>query len=126
MPHLVKPLFKIKEMKKSLTTGTIVAKRALAKFILKFVYGELKMDSMANTLNAIRQQANQSTQPINNKLLADCLFRDLRQQGLKDKDIVSLSSELIAQLTNDIKVRAEKIHAGEQPTPSAEKLTRTR
>ncbi len=84
------------------------------------------MDSMANTLNAIRQQANQSTQPINNKLLADCLFRDLRQQGLKDKDIVSLSSELIAQLTNDIKVRAEKIHAGEQPTPSAEKLTRTR
>jgi outer membrane murein-binding lipoprotein Lpp len=84
------------------------------------------MDSMANTLNAIRQQANQSTQPINNKVLADCLFRDLRLQGLKDKDIVSLSSELIAQLTNDIKVRAEKLHAAEQPSQTSEKLTRTR
>lgn len=84
------------------------------------------MDTLVNTLNAIRQQASQSTQPINNKVLAENLFRDLKLQGLKDKDIVSLSSELIAQLTNDIKVRAEKIHTSEAPSNNAEKLTRTR
>ncbi|MBM3382571.1 MAG: hypothetical protein FJY29_09050 [Betaproteobacteria bacterium] len=81
------------------------------------------MDTLTNTLNAIRQQG---AQPLNNKVLADCLFRDLRQHGLKDKDIVSLSSELIAQLTNDIKDRAEKIHAADAAAQSAEKLTRTR
>ncbi|MEY4065549.1 MAG: hypothetical protein RIR26_1757 [Pseudomonadota bacterium] len=84
------------------------------------------METLVNTLNAIRQQALQSTQPLNNKVLADCLFKDLRQQGLKDKDIVNLSSELIAQLTNDIKLRAEKVHAGEPASSSSEKLTRTR
>ncbi len=84
------------------------------------------METLAHTLNAIRQQAAQSTQPINNKILAENLFRDLKQQGLKDKDIVNLSSELIAQLTNDIKVRAEKIHSTEAPSQSSEKLTRTR
>jgi hypothetical protein len=84
------------------------------------------METLVNTLNAIRQQALQGTQPVNNKLLADCLFKDLRQQGLKDKDIVNLSSELIAQLTNDIKLRAEKIHTSEPTSSAAEKLTRTR
>jgi len=84
------------------------------------------METLAHTLNAIRQQAAQSTQPINNKVLAENLFRDLKLQGLKDKDIVNLSSELIAQLTNDIKVRAEKIHSTEAPTLSSEKLTRAR
>jgi hypothetical protein len=84
------------------------------------------METLTNTLNAIRQQATQSTQPINNKVLAENLFRDLRLQGLKDKDIVNLSSELIAQLTNDIKVRAEKIHSADAATQSSEKLTRAR
>jgi hypothetical protein len=84
------------------------------------------MDTLTNTLNAIRQQSAQGAQPLNNKVLADCLFRDLRQHGLKDKDIVSLSSELIAQLTNDIKNRAEKIHATDANAQSAGKLTRTR
>jgi aconitase A len=84
------------------------------------------METLTNTLNAIRQQANQSTQPLNNKVLAENLFRDLRLQGLKDKDIVNLSSELIAQLTNDIKVRAEKIVAADAPSTSAEKLARSR
>ena len=84
------------------------------------------MDTLVNTLNAIRHQASQSNQPVNNKVLADCLFRDLKQQGLKDKDIVSLSSELIAQLTNDIKVRAEKVHTTDASSTSAEKLPRTR
>lgn len=87
------------------------------------------MDTLANTLNAIRQQAAQNSQPLNNKVLADCLFRDLKQHGLKDKDIVSLSSELIAQLTSDIKARAEKVHSSESSNAaqiSAEKLTRTR
>lgn len=84
------------------------------------------METLVNTLNAIRQQAAQSTQPLNNKVLAENLFRDLRLQGLKDKDIVSLSSELIAQLTNDIKVRAEKVHTGETPAIISEKLARAR
>jgi len=94
--------------------------------IERTVTGETAMETLVNTLNAIRQQAAQSTQPLNNKVLAENLFRDLRLQGLKDKDIVSLSSELIAQLTNDIKVRAEKVHTGETPAISSEKLTRTR
>jgi aconitase A len=84
------------------------------------------METLTNTLNAIRQQATQSTQPINNKVLAENLFRDLRLQGLKDKDIVNLSSELIAQLTNDIKLRAEKIHSADASAQTAEKLTRAR
>ncbi|NBO39183.1 hypothetical protein EBU99_11435 [bacterium] len=84
------------------------------------------METLMNTVNAIRQQASQNAQPLNNKVLADCLFRDLKQQGLKDKDIVSLSSELIAQLTNDIKVRAEKVHAADAAAQSAEKLARAR
>ncbi|MFZ9519470.1 MAG: hypothetical protein ACO3A4_03240 [Silvanigrellaceae bacterium] len=81
------------------------------------------MESISNTLAALNPQASQ---PINNKSLAESIFRDLRRHGLKDKDIVSLSSELIAQLTNDIKLRAEKIHATESPTNTPEKLTRTR
>ncbi|MEN9826317.1 MAG: hypothetical protein RI953_2062 [Pseudomonadota bacterium] len=81
------------------------------------------MESISNTLAGINPQ---TTQPINNKTLAENLFRDLRRHGLKDKDIVSLSSELIAQLTNDIKLRAEKIHASDAPSTNAEKLTRTR
>ncbi|NBW81935.1 hypothetical protein EBR21_09290 [bacterium] len=81
------------------------------------------MESVSNALAAINPQ---TAQPINNKTLAENLFRDLRRQGLKDKDIVSLSSELIAQLTNDIKLRAEKIHASDAPASSPEKLTRTR
>jgi len=85
------------------------------------------MVTLGNTLAAMNQAAAQNEQPINNKLLAESLFRDLRSQGLKDKDIVSLSSELIAQLTNDIRHRAEKVHASDSQTnSSSEKLTRTR
>lgn len=88
------------------------------------------MDTLAHTLNAIKQQASQSTQPLSNKVLADCLFRDLKLHGLKDKDIVNISSELIAQLTNDIKSRAEKVHANAAESAAAsstgsEKLART-
>ena len=39
------------------------------------------------------------------RLLAEHIFNDLRSQGLKDKDIVKISSELLSQLSKDILMR---------------------
>jgi len=45
--------------------------------------------------------------PANPKSLAEDLFHSLRQQGLVDKDIVAISSQLICCLTVDIRKRKE-------------------
>jgi hypothetical protein len=50
---------------------------------------------------------NTETQPVINReralrILSKSLYRDLRQNGYEPKQIVSLASELIAQVTTDI------------------------
>jgi hypothetical protein len=41
------------------------------------------------------------------KSIAENIFSELKNKGLKDKDIVSVSSELLSRLTADIQTRRE-------------------
>jgi hypothetical protein len=42
-----------------------------------------------------------------NKQRAEFIFTELRSQGLKDRDIVSISSELLSRLTSEIQTRSQ-------------------
>jgi hypothetical protein len=63
------------------------------------------MHSLINTIQSL-QQSNAQTSSVNTtKVLAETIFRDLRSCGLRDKDIVAVSSELLNRLTLDIQAR---------------------
>lgn len=63
------------------------------------------MHSLINTIQSL-QQSNAQTSSVNaTKVIADTIFRDLRSHGLRDKDIVAISSELLNRLTLDIQAR---------------------
>lgn len=64
------------------------------------------MHSLMNTINALKQTNAQSvgTVPSHTDIAAS-IFRDLRSWGLRDKDIVAVSSELLNHLTADIRER---------------------
>ncbi|MCA2961450.1 MAG: hypothetical protein IOD12_14460 [Silvanigrellales bacterium] len=63
------------------------------------------MHSLINTIQSL-QQSNAQTSSVNaTKVIAETIFRDLRSHGLRDKDIVAISSELLNRLTLDIQAR---------------------
>lgn len=64
------------------------------------------MHPLMSTLNALQQSKNQTASTIpNHREIAESIFRDLRAWGLRDKDIVAVSSELLNRLTSDIRAR---------------------
>lgn len=63
------------------------------------------MHSLINTINLLKQAENQATSGQMTKMIAENIFRDLRSYGLRDKDIVAVSSELLGKLTSDIQER---------------------
>jgi hypothetical protein len=63
------------------------------------------MHSLINTINLLKQAENQATSGQMTKMIAENIFRDLRSYGLRDKDIVAVSSELLGKLTTDIQER---------------------
>lgn len=63
------------------------------------------MHSLINTINTLRQSNSQGSSAHVTKLLAENIFRDLRAYGLRDKDIVAVSSEILNRLTLEIRSR---------------------
>ncbi len=59
---------------------------------------------MVNTDIATRTK-NFFDSPLSLRLLAEDIFQDLKAKGLSDKDILSVSSEILGKLTSDIKKR---------------------
>lgn len=66
------------------------------------------MHSLINTLQSLQQTNAQMSSVNTTKALAETIFRDLRSYGLRDKDIVALSSELLNRLTLDIQARVDQ------------------
>lgn len=64
------------------------------------------MHSLMNTINSLKQSGAQSSSVNMTKVIAENIFRDLRSHGLRDKDIVAVSSEILNRLTLDIRSRA--------------------
>ena len=70
------------------------------------------MHSLVNTLQSLQQQPNQAAgAPSSSKAIAESIFKELRSFGLKDKDIVVVSSELLSRLTLDIQARTHSLEA---------------
>ncbi|RDB37261.1 hypothetical protein [Spirobacillus cienkowskii] len=66
------------------------------------------MNSFLNTIKNISQSPNYSSSANLTKAIAENLFKDLREYGLADKDIVAISSEILNKLTDDLKNRNAK------------------
>lgn len=64
------------------------------------------MHSLINTIQSLKQSSTQASSANTNKVLAETIFKDLRSYGLRDKDIVAISSELLNRLTLEIRSRA--------------------
>ena len=58
---------------------------------------------------AVSQGFQSPAKPTTPKHIAETIFSELRNQGLKDRDIVSVSSELLSRLTADIQTRQEAL-----------------
>jgi hypothetical protein len=66
------------------------------------------MHSLINTLQSLAQSNSQGGSPAVTKTIAENIFRDLKSVGLRDKDIVAVSSELLNRLTLDIQARVQQ------------------
>jgi len=64
------------------------------------------MHSLINTIQSLQQSNAQVSSVNTTKAIAENIFRDLRNCGLRDKDIVAVSSELLNRLTLDIQARS--------------------
>lgn len=64
------------------------------------------MLSFAKIIHQFRQSDLEAVSQSLPKTLADNIFDELRNSGLRDKDIVAVSSELLGRLTNDIQERS--------------------
>lgn len=64
------------------------------------------MHSILNTIHSLQQSNNQASSAHTTKILAENIFKDLKSYGLRDKDIVAVSSEILNRLTNDIRARS--------------------
>ena len=69
------------------------------------------MHSLINTMNSLKQSSAQGTSVNVTKALAENIFKDLRSHGLRDKDIVAVSSELLNRLTLEIRSRADSANS---------------
>ena len=63
------------------------------------------MHSLINTIQSLQQSNAQMSSVNSTKVIAETIFRDLKTSGLRDKDIVAVSSELLNRLTLDIQAR---------------------
>lgn len=51
------------------------------------------------------------------RILAKTIYRELRQSGLEDQDVMSLAGELLSLLTSDVKDRRiREVAAGPEPS----------
>lgn len=69
------------------------------------------MLSFAKIINHFQQSELGAASQSLPKVIADNIFEELRSSGLRDKDIVAVSSELLGRLTNDIQERAAATEA---------------
>jgi hypothetical protein len=85
---------------------------SLAYELLNILYHKFSDGNGSNSRSAPMQIGPENSQipfspstPHSARLLAEHLFRDLKSQGFKDKEIVALSSELLNQLSKDLASR---------------------
>lgn len=60
------------------------------------------MQSLLSVYQQIQQSRHMASSVSVHKTLAENIFKDLQSCGLKEKDIIAVSSELIAHLTSEI------------------------
>jgi hypothetical protein len=63
------------------------------------------MHSLINTIQSLQQSNAQMSSANTMKVIAETIFEDLKTSGLRDKDIVAVSSEILNRLTLDIQAR---------------------
>lgn len=63
------------------------------------------MQSLVHVIAGLRETSAQPSSANLSKAIADNIFQELKQSGLKDKDIVAVSSELLGMLTSEIQER---------------------
>lgn len=66
------------------------------------------MFPMSNTATAVQKSPTMSSrlEPVSTpKSIAEGIFEELRANGLRDKDIIAVSSQILSLLTEEIKVR---------------------
>lgn len=60
------------------------------------------MQSLVSLMQQLKQSGAQSSSVNLHKVIADNIFNDLRSHGMREKDIIAVSSELIAKLTTEL------------------------
>lgn len=64
------------------------------------------MQTLVRVIASLRESAAEPSAASLPKAIADNIFDELKLSGLKDKDIVAVSSELLGRLTDEIQERA--------------------
>lgn len=67
------------------------------------------MMSIVQIINQFKQSDLSATSESLSKTIADNIFDNLKSSGLRDKDIVAISTELLGRLTSDLQERQKII-----------------
>lgn len=65
------------------------------------------MKSLIHIIASVKQSGAEAVAANLPSVIADNIFKELRSSGLRDKDIVAVSSELIGRLRDDLEARQE-------------------